>query len=226
VLQSDAGPFGVVVDAVHDTEEIVVKPLGSELKAISCFAGATLLGDGRVVLVLDVAGLAEMMGLGGLQVQPASDTERVKETIEPAAGGWLIFRGTTGTRFALPLSAVARLEEIPAEHIERSAGREVVQYRGQIMPLLRVSRLFHEPEAEGSPLQVAVLDDSGRRAGLVIDRIEDIVEALVEVHGDRSSDLLLGSAVIQGRVADVLNLSNLLARGVGRSLPEATQRNG
>jgi len=224
VLQSGAGQFGVVVDGLHDTEEIVVKPLGPQLRAIGCFSGAAILGDGQVVLVIDVFGLAQMTGLvAGPRVPPPSDMDRVKETSDEAASSWLVFRGTTGSRYALPLSAVARLEEIPAERIERSAGQEVVQYCGQIIPLLRVSRLFQEPEQERGLLQVAVLRGSGLRTGLVMDRIEDIVEAVVALQPDRHSDLLQGSAVIQGRVADVLDLKNVLARGTGRSVPGATE---
>ena len=224
VLQSGAGQFGVVVDALYDSEEIVVKPLGPQLRALACFAGAAILGDGRVVLVIDVGGLAQMAGVvAGPRVTPASDADRVRETNDEPASSWLVFRGTTGSRYALPLSAVARLEEIPAERIERSAGREIVQYCGQIMPLLRVSRLFQEPEQERGLLQVAVLHESGLRTGLVMDRIEDIVEAVVELQPDRHSELLQGSAVIQGRVADVLDLKNVLARGEGRSVQGATE---
>jgi two-component system chemotaxis sensor kinase CheA len=224
VLQSGAGQFGVVVDSLHDTEEIVVKPLGPQLRAIACFAGASILGDGRVVLVVDVDGLAQMTGVvAGRRGLPARDTEHIKETCDEAARSWLVFRGTTGSRYALPVSAVTRLEEIPAERIERSAGREVVQYGGQIMPLLRVSRLFHEPEQERGLLQVAVLRESSLPTGLVMDRIEDIVEAVVDVEPGRHNDLLQGSAVIHGRVADVLNLKNILARGEIGRVPEATE---
>ncbi len=214
VLQAGASQFGLVVDAVHGTEEIVVKPLGSQLRGITCFAGAAILGDGQVVLILDVAGLAEMtVVVAGPFMPPASAAAQTKETSDEAASSWLVFVGTAGSRFALPLSAVSRLEEIPAEHIERSAGQEVVQYRGEILPLLRVSALFHEPEPDRKLLQVAVLRQSGVGVGLVMDRIEDIVEAVVELRRDGRSDLLEGTAVIQGRVADVLNLKNVLARG-------------
>ena len=214
VLQASAGQFGLVVDAVHDTEEIVVKPLGPQLKGLVCFAGAAILGDGQVVLILDVAGLAQRAGVvAGPRVPPTSEAAEAKETSDEATGNWLVFRGTTGSRLALPLSAVARLEEIPAEHIERSAGQEVVQYCGEILPLLRVSKLFHEPEQEGGLLQVAVLRESGVGVGLVMDRIEDIVEAVVDLRRDGLSDLVEGTAVIQDRVADVLNLKNVLARG-------------
>jgi two-component system chemotaxis sensor kinase CheA len=213
VLQSRAGQFGLVVDAVHDTEEIVMKPLGPLLGGIACFGGTAILGDGRVVLILDVGGLAQIVGAAaGPRAQLTSDLACAKETSDEAARSWLVFRGTAGSRFALALSAVERLEEIPDERIERSAGQEVVQYRGEILPLLRMSTLFYEPEPERGLLQVAVLRESGFRAGLVMDRIEDIVQAVVELRHNGRSDLLEGSAVIHEQVADVLNLKNVWAR--------------
>jgi len=213
VLQAGAGQFGLVVDAVSDTEEMVVKPLGKEVGSVTCFAGAAILGDGQVALILDVAGLAQLAGIvADSRAQPLKlATAETESEHERTAQSWLVFGGAAGSRFALPLSAVTRLEEIPAAHIECSAGREVVQYRGEIMPLLRVSRLFHEPEQDRQLLPVVVFRESGLSAGLVVDRIEDIVEQFVGVRTDRRSDLLEGSAVIQERVSDLLNLKNVLA---------------
>ncbi|MGB7555107.1 MAG: chemotaxis protein CheW, partial [Candidatus Korobacteraceae bacterium] len=121
------------------------------------------------------------------------------------------FRGATGTRFALPLSAVRRLEEIPAEKVERSHGREVVQYCGEILPLLRTSDLLNESAPQRDPLQVLVLGEADTSMGLVVDRIEDIVEDTGEVRGDKRNPWLQGAAVIDKRVADVLNVKRLLA---------------
>jgi two-component system chemotaxis sensor kinase CheA len=223
VVEAGAGQFGVVVDAVHDTEEIVVKPLGAQLGAIACFAGAAVLGDGQVVLILDVIGLARMARIvAGPRVRSPDNALTTKNAGDGYVPRWLVFRGTGGSRFALPLSALVRLEEIPADRIEHSAGREVVQYGGEILPLLRVSRLFHQPEKEGESLLVAVIRESGTRAGLVMDRIEDIVEERVELRRDGRNDLLAGSAVIRQRVADVLNLKNVLARAERPSHPGAS----
>ncbi len=176
VLQVGTGQFGLVVDAVGDTEEIVLKPLGPKLRTIACFAGAAILGHGQVVLILDVAGLAQMADVGAdISLRPQNQDIETTGSVDRAAQNWLVFLSTAGSRFALPLSAVTRLEEIPAVRIERSAGREVVQCRGEILPLLRVSRLFREPEQDRELLQIAVLRESGLTAGLVLDQIEDIV---------------------------------------------------
>jgi hypothetical protein len=132
---------------------------------------------------------------------------------------WLICRGTSGSRFALPLPAVSRLEEIPAGSIERSAGREVVRCGAEIMPLLRLSKLFDEPEPARESLPVVVLRESGHSAGLVVDGIEDIVEEVLELRDRVRDGLSEGAAVIHARVADVLSVKSLLACAHGGSHP-------
>lgn len=225
VVEIGGGQFGLVVDAIQDTEEIVVKPLGEPLQALACYAGAAVLGDGRVVLVLDVTGLARMAGIAAVpHKKPPDDMVEVKSAGLGMDQKWLVFRSTAGSRFALPLSAVARLEEVPAESIEHSAGHEVIQHGGEVLPLLHVSRLFQEPEQARKLLPVAVIRDSTNSAALVLDWIEDIVEETVEVRRDESTDLLAGTAVIRQRVADVLNLKNVLACAGGH--PSATGTGG
>ncbi len=211
VLQAGAQPFGLVVDAIGDTEEIVVKPLSHPLKRLSCFAGAAILGDGHVVLILDVTGVAQLANLATAGSAPEhKEATAIEVHPDPARQCWVTFRQNAGRRFALPMSAVARLEEIPAEKVERSRGREVVQYCGEILPLLRTSDLFHEPASERDLLQVLVLREAGPGIGLVVDRIEDIVEQTVELHGGETG-WLQGTTVIDERVADMLDLKRVLA---------------
>ena len=115
---------------------------------------------------------------------------------------------------ALPLSAVARLEEFPLSMVEHSGSDEVVQYRGEIMPLIRVSRLLHpaaNPNAD--PLQVVVFSAQGRSLGLIVDRIEDITDESVEVRADARKNCLLGTAVIQQKITDIIDLQQVVALG-------------
>ena len=211
VVRARSVQFGLVVNSVDDAEEIVVKPLEEPLSRIACYAGAAASRDGRVVLILDVNGLAVKADVATCApVEPVDD----KVAARNACGSthkWLLFRSASGSRFALPLAAVVRLEEIPAERIEHSEGREVVRYGGDILPLLRVSRIFHEWEPERNLLTVAIIGDSESRAALAIDRIDDIVQETVEIRRDSRSRLLDGSVVIQRRVADVLNIKSVMA---------------
>jgi two-component system chemotaxis sensor kinase CheA len=222
VVAAGTGQFGLVVDAVEDTEEIVVKPLGPQLGEIACFAGAAMLGNGQILLVLDVTGLARTANIiAGPQVPAQGTATEAANGGRGAAPKWLVFRGAAGARFALPLSAVVRLEEIPAERVEKPAGREVIQYGGEILSLLRISTLFDEPEPDRPWLPVVVIREGGAGAALVVDAIEDIAEEAVELRPQGRSELLEGSAVIQQRAVGVLNVPDVLARAEGRSHTDA-----
>jgi two-component system, chemotaxis family, sensor kinase CheA len=223
VLQADDRTFGLVVDAVNDTEEIVVKPLGKQLRGIPLYAGATILGDGRVALILDVLGLAlssrvlgEVRERGiGRTAEEASESNQ----ITPCQALLLVGLGTRGRRLAICLSQVSRLEEVPLRTVERSAGREAIQYRGRIMPLLRLSELLGEPGNSGDPLQVVVYTGQGRPVGLVVDRIIDIVETVVDLEPVSPCRGIRGSAVIQQRLTDVLDVGEIVkASQVDREL--------
>jgi chemotaxis signal transduction protein len=131
VLQADDRHFGLGVDDINDTEEIVVKPLGKQLKGISTFAGATIMGDGQVALILDVLGLAQQANVVS-EVRDRSMGEKAAETESRHDDGesLLLLRGPDDGRMAMPLSLVARLEEFARSAVEKAEGRHVVQYRG------------------------------------------------------------------------------------------------
>ena len=189
VLQADDRQFGLVVDEINDTEEIVVKPLGKQLKGIACFAGATIMGDGEVALILDVLGIAQMANVVA-ELRSHAVAERAAKNIESAANRhtWLLFRVGEDGRMATQLSSVSRLEEIPVNLVERSGAREVVQYRRQIMPLIRVSDLLgrSSPQTEGEKLQV-IVSAQAKLLGLVVDEIVDIVEQQIALERCRTA---------------------------------------
>ena len=222
VLQADGRQFGLVVDEINDTEEIVVKPLGKQLKGISCFAGATIMGDGKVALILDILGLAQIASLAGEACGETSTTAK-DESGESAEEreSWLLFRVGDRGKLAVPLSMVSRLEEFDTANIEISGNQQVVQYRGEIMPLVRVSDALKLPSNVicGGTIQVVVHSDRGRSVGLVVDEILDIVDQHVSVLRKADNPRLLGSAVIQQHVTDLLNVPEILlsVAGEGRT---------
>ncbi len=213
VLQTDDRQFGLVVGGVNDTEEIVVKPLGKQIKSVPAFAGATIMGDGKVALILDVLGIAQRGGVvsevrdRGLSKgeEHALDREDERQTL-------LLFAVGRQGRVAIPLALVARLEEFARADVETAAGLDVVQYRGQIMPLLYLSRSMG-PEADAAqhdPIQVVVYTHEGRSIGLVVDRILDIVEEAITIRRDGGRNGMLGSAVVQGKVTDLLDVRGVV----------------
>jgi two-component system chemotaxis sensor kinase CheA len=218
VLQADERQFGLVVDEINDTEEIVVKPLGKQLKGIKTFAGSTIMGDGRVALILDVLGLAQISNVVSESRERAlCDKEQHVSSMAGQRQTMLLFQCGADGRMAMDLSLVARLEEFKPEMVEFAGDAQVVQYRGQIMPLLRVSDVLVGRNANGrangndmrdlaAALQVVVYSEQGRSVGLVVDRILDIVEETIVPQQPSKHDGLLGSAVIQQRVTDLLDV--------------------
>lgn len=219
VLRADDGQFGLVVDEINDTEEIVVKPLGKQLKSINAFAGATIMGDGKVALILDVLGLAQRANLvSGVRDQARSEKASVTSSAVQKSGhsAFLLFQHGESGRMAVDLSLVARLEEFPRSQIEIAGDQEVVQYRGQIMPLIRVSETLecahrNMPANAQESLQVVVYSARGRSVGLVVDHILDIVEEPFEMQRQTSRKGIIGSAVIQKRTTDILDVPGLVA---------------
>ncbi|MFL6062419.1 MAG: chemotaxis protein CheA [Marmoricola sp.] len=214
VVQADDMRFGICVDEVHDTQEIVVKPIGRQLKQLPTYAGATIMGDGRVALILDVPGIAHAHAVA----QQVQGSARPAEALGGESSTSLLVLEVGGQRAALPLREVSRLEEFSTERIERSGRAEAVQYRDGILPLVRLAGAIGltEQPREDDQVSVVVHESGGVRIGIVIDRVLDVVDAAVvpsEV-GRRSG--VLGSAVIQDRVTDLVDLDAVVALcGVG-----------
>jgi two-component system chemotaxis sensor kinase CheA len=217
VLRANDRQFGLVVDKVNDTEEIVVKPLSRQLKGLSEFAGATIMGDGTIALILDVMGLAVAAGLAGeMREQGLVGSSKSEEHEHRQLETLLVVDLGDSRRFALPTSMISRLEKVTTDSIEYADGREVIQYRGAIMPLMRLSEVFggcESTDAHADELQIVVYADQDFRCGLVVNRIVDIVETELDLSKSRGAeDNLLGTSVIQERVTDVLNLRRLARR--------------
>ena len=211
VLHNEGRSFGLVVDAVHDTEEIVVKPIGKRLLDLGAYAGATILGDGRIALILDVRGIAirSCVGPGRASDAPA------KGAIDPLSPrrALLVVRLGGTHRAAIALEEVARLETIRASTLERAGGVEVVQYRDRMLPLVRLgSSLGYGTDAIGTSLSVIVCRTGRTDLGLVVDEIVDIVEQEVELERGFPRHGLLGSAVIGGKVTDLVDLATIAER--------------
>jgi two-component system chemotaxis sensor kinase CheA len=203
VVQADEVRFGLCVAEVHDTQEIVVKPIGRQLKSLAMYAGATIMGDGRVALILDVGGLARSRSLGSAE---RADADSVTAAVDSHA--LLVLEVASGRRAALPLTAVSRLEEFDLDRVERSGDTEVVQYRDGILPLVRLASAIGLQDSAGSDgqLSVVVHEDDGHRVGIVIDRVLDVIEeAIVPTEVGRRLGVL-GSAVVQDRVTDLVDL--------------------
>ena len=195
----------------------MVKPLGKQLKSINTYAGATIMGDGKVALILDVLGLAQHASVVGETHDRtlAGDDRQAGAKNGGSGKPVLLFQYGENGRMAIDLSVVARLEEFSTDTIEIADDQEAVQYRGQIMPLIRVSDVLQSrrmsAKVSEQSLHVVVYADKERSIGLVVDRILDIVQETFLVERQTGRKGVLGSAVIQKRITDVLDIPGLIA---------------
>jgi len=221
VLQADDRRFGLIVDGVSDSAEIVVKPLGVSLKGVDTFAGATILGDGRVGLILDVLGLARRAHVLTDEQERRRSADR-DDTAEAQTEqvALLVFADHEGGRMAIPLELVTRLEEFPRTELESSGPLPVVQYGEEILHLVDISRVMLERRhtsrvdglgSSGENLPVLVYEHEGRRVGVVCGQIVDVIHHdLVELQpGSRPG--VAGTMVLDGRVTEVLDLPQILS---------------
>jgi two-component system, chemotaxis family, sensor kinase CheA len=209
VLRSEGRRFGLVVDRVINTEEIVVKAVGGQLKAIGLYSGATVLGDGTVALILDVQALARraLRTETSERGQEAREAARAAVAAETDRQRMLLAAIGGGRRVAIPLDTVTRLEQVRVESVERVGNREVVQYRGAILPMVRLDRhLGSYGESEREVLEVIVYSDHGRSVAIVVEEILDIVDGETAVRSDIDDMGLLGSAVLGDKVTELLDV--------------------
>ena len=207
VLRAEDREFGLVVDHINDTQEIVVKPLGKHIKSVQAFAGATIMGDGSVSLILDIPGVAQKAHvLSENADRKYRDTTQCQMDQVQAAESWLIVDPKDGTRVAIPLTAVARLEEINTRFIEKTGQCQVVQYRGEIMPLISINEYGQiEADDEGT-VALVVFNDGQRNVGVVVGQILDIVHQSDVATGNYGDP---GTRIIAGRVTRVLDLAQV-----------------
>jgi len=213
VAQVGTYTFGIIVDRVFDTEEIVVKPVAPILRHISMFSGNTILGDGSVIMILDPNGIASATGESTMGGGGAAEAMHLHEARSDDRTSLLIFRGGSTELKAVPLALVARLEEIDVDKVEFSYGQPVVQYRGQLMPLIGVDGMLGMKTEGRQP--VLVFSDRERTMGLMVDEIVDIVEDRLKVELKAEQMGVIGTAVINGKATDIIDTGHYLTQAFG-----------
>jgi two-component system chemotaxis sensor kinase CheA len=216
VVSAGAFQYGLVVDELHDSEEIVVKPLGRHIKHCKGYAGATIMGDGRVALILDVPGLAQMAKLTSMEgtdraAQVALEATKARGDVQAL----LVFRNAEDEQFAVPLALVARIEKVKQADIELVGGKKVIQYRGASLPLFTIEEVAKvKPLADKQDLIAIVFTLAGREVGLLATGPVDAIETVVDI-----DDVILkqpgimGSAIIGDHttlMVDIFGLTEVL----------------
>lgn len=209
VTQVGERQFGILVDSVFHTEEIVVKPMSTKLRHIPLFSGNTILGDGAVVLIVDPNGVARLVGAVAAQEEtaPATAGDAVSAAERTTM---LVFRTGTDSLKAVPLALVTRLEEVEGELFESGGGRILLNYRGRLMPVVPVDGV----EIRRSGLQpLVIFSEADFTMALAVDAIVDIVEEVVDVELLAMAEQgVVGSAIIRGRATEILDLAHYLPK--------------
>ncbi|CAN0274827.1 unnamed protein product, partial [Phaeothamnion confervicola] len=211
VVSGDGQPFGLIVDGVCDTEEIVVKPLTRELKQLQVYAGATIMGDGRIALIVDIGGLARSSKLELVKDLAAEKLEKSSSKSLAQAQSLLLFRVGGATQYAIPLNFLSRLEEFPLSNVERVGDKEVVQYRGRLLTLVDMAQqLGVMSDSDDSIHRVLVFNHQGRDLGLIVAEIMDVVEESVILEPGSASHGILGRTIISNKATAVIDLYALI----------------
>ncbi|HEU5018597.1 MAG TPA: chemotaxis protein CheW, partial [Pseudolabrys sp.] len=208
VIQVGSQTFGLVVDGVFHTEEIVVKPMSSKLRHIPMFSGNTILGDGSVIMIIDPNGIAQALGTTVANHLAAEETAGARLENEPQTTSLLVFRAGSSQLMAVPLALITRLEEIDARTIELSNGKQMVQYRDHLMPLVSMNDAVRVKGEGAQPL--LVFSDGARSMALVVDEIVDIVEERLDIQVASENPGVLGSAIVKGQATEIVDVGHFL----------------
>ena len=203
VMQVGAYTFGIIVDHVFDTEEIVVKPVAPILRDISMFSGNTILGDGSVIMILDPNGIAASAGEIAVTESAQRTEMQEKAVAREDRTSLLLFRADGPAQKAVPLALIARLEEIDVNQVEYTNGKPLIQYRGKLMPLVKVSPGYTMRSEGRQP--ILVFADNDRHMGLVVDEIVDIVEDTITIELTADQPGMIGSAIVAGRATELID---------------------
>jgi two-component system chemotaxis sensor kinase CheA len=214
IVEAGQTRYGLIVDALYDSEEIVVKPLGQHLGGCRCFAGATILGDGQVALILDVMGTASRVELRTAEEERdvAGDGEN-ELALGDQSQSVLLFTNSPDEFFAVPMGIVARIERVRPEQIDSVGGNEVLQFRGASLPLLRVEDCLQaKPRPEMDQIDVIVFEINDREIGLIAPRMKDIRDVSTDVDTITFREPgVIGSIVVDEKVTRILDVFELAA---------------
>ena len=212
VLQAEDQQFGLIVNEVVDTEEVVVKPLSKLIKHIDVLAGATIMGDGKIALILDVVGLARQGGVMANSEQIQSLNQKSMRLDDgPELTILLIAKLGEDRRIGVPLSMISRLEELDAANLEHVSNTDVIQYRNRLMPLIRLDKAMgarSTNSADNELLHVIVCEKNGVMIGLVVDEILDIVNEYIT--STEGTGIVQSVAIIQDKATEIVNIQELI----------------
>jgi two-component system, chemotaxis family, sensor kinase CheA len=213
VMQQANQLFGVIVDEVFDTEEIVVKPLSSAISEVRNFSGATILGDGSVIMIIDPASVSQSVGASEDVAEEIAEAVEIVRVPQNDITSMIVFRAGGDQPKAVPLSLVTRLEELDAAIFEHGDGRTLVQYRGELMTIVAADP-YMTIKSSG-PQAILVFTHNGQAAGVAVDQIIDIVEEKLDMEMSTQRPGMMGVAVLKGKATEIMDVGHYLTEAIG-----------
>ncbi len=208
VVETGDQRFGIIVDGLHDSEEIVVKPLSRHLQSCPCLSGATILGDGHVALILDVPGMADHQGIRNDEELNAEEAKAGEGIEEEESQYLLLFSNHENEHFAVSMDIVSRIERIRTDQIDSVGGYELLQYGSATLPLMRLEKcITAETPEPAKRTYVIVFEANGKEVGLVVPKLEDIREVTTVI--DQTTFIergILGSMVLDEKTTRLIDL--------------------
>jgi two-component system chemotaxis sensor kinase CheA len=214
VVEAGHQQYGLIVDGLHDSEEIVVKPLGRHMQECQTFAGATILGDGQVALILDVASIASYCQLTNAEEEELAGRDKGGAAVDDETQTSLLFTNHPDEPFGVPMEAISRLERIRVDQIDSYGGMKVLQYRGESLPLLALEDIIKACDREKSTnVYVVVFTVMQREVGLIVPNLVDIrrIDTQVDTVTFREPGVV-GSVEVDNRATRLLDLYELTKR--------------
>lgn len=208
VCEIGSSSFGIMVDKVFHTEEIVVKPKTKLIKDLDVYSGSTILGDGRVILIIDPNGILKQSNIKSI----SNEVEKLEDqnVFDEEEINFLMFTTEDGLPKAIPLELVSRLEEIDYSKVETSGGAKVVQYRDGLMRVISIDDSAVIPE-EGI-YDTIVFTDRNRILGVYAKQVIDIVKDKLDIKSVSSKEGVLGSMVMNGKTTEIVDISYYISK--------------
>lgn len=212
VIKLGKEEFGLIVDQIVDTEEIVVKPLHKQLKKSGAFSGTAVLGDGRIALIIDINSLAETaaLGLNEIEERQKRHASQIADDNQP----FLLFSLNKKEKFAVPVQLIKRVEPIKDTNIKDVKGREYIDYRNNVIPIIRPEHVFHSIEAEYKEEQYAIIPAIHKPIGIMASEIIDTINIEPEEIDTEtiSKDGVLGSVLFNDEVILIVDLFYIIEK--------------
>lgn len=213
VINAGSSNFGLVVDTIHDMEEIVIKSISSVLQDTKIFAGNTILGDGDVIMILDPASIARRFDIGN----DLRDTEQINAALQEKLklsekAAMLVFNAGNSTPFAIPLALISRLQQIDIKDVSESGEEIIAKHNGGLLPLYFMCDEGQKLESDIVTTLIFSDDVSDAAIGLIIENVVDIIEDKLELSSSTARPGVIGSVTLNNMICDVIDIAHYLGK--------------